>query len=153
MPIVVRPYAERDWDALCRIHDAARLDELRDTVGLAAYLPLAETYENEELFSQPVRVADLDGRVAGFVAASTEEITWLYVDPALYRRGVARALVADVLERAGDRVELEVLDGNGAARAFYEAVGFVHESTSHGKLAGNETFEATGHTLVWHRAS
>ncbi|MFC8732406.1 GNAT family N-acetyltransferase [Luteimicrobium sp. NPDC057192] len=153
MPIVVRPYAERDWDDLCRIHDAARLDELRDTVGLAAYLPLAETYENEELFSQPVRVAEVDGRVAGFVAASTDEITWLYVDPALYRRGVARALVADVLERAGDRVELEVLDANVAARAFYEAVGFVHEATTHGKLAGNEAFEATGHTLVWHRAS
>lgn len=28
-------------------------------------------------------------------------------------------------------------------------LGFVLESTTTGKLAGNESFTATGHTLVW----
>jgi ribosomal protein S18 acetylase RimI-like enzyme len=151
--IVVRASVEADWPELCRIHDAARVGELRDTVGLDAFLPLAETYEREGLFDNPVLVADLAGRPAGFVSASTDEITWLYVDPAVQRRGVARALIARVLATAGDRVELEVLDGNDAARAFYESMGFVWESTTTGKLAGNEQFEATGHTLVWTRAA
>ena len=151
MGISVRPYNDADWAQICRIHDAARLDELRDSVGLEAFLTLEQTCENEELFANPVRVAELDGVVVGFVAASAEEITWIYVDPALYRRGIARAMMADVLATAGDRVELEVLEGNSSARAFYESLGFVWESSTTGKLAGNERFTATGHTLVWHR--
>ncbi|HEY1530703.1 MAG TPA: GNAT family N-acetyltransferase [Galbitalea sp.] len=151
--IPVRPYAESDWDAICRIHDAARLDELRGSVGLDAFLPLADTYENEGLFDNPVWVAELEGRVAGFVAASPDEITWIYVDPAMSRRGVARALMQEVFAHANDRIELEVLDGNDGARAFYEAIGFAYESSTTGKLTGNESFPATGHTLVWTKAT
>jgi ribosomal protein S18 acetylase RimI-like enzyme len=125
------------------------LDELRDTVGLEAFLTLADTFEEEDLFGNPVLVAELDGVVAGFISASPTEITWLYTDPALYRRGVARALVARILSAANEPVELEVLEGNHAARAFYESMGFVWSATTTGKLAGNEKFQATGHTLVW----
>ena len=152
MSIGIRPYESRDWDDISRIHDAARLDELRGAGLLDAYLDLAATYENEGLFDDEVWVAESDGRVAGFLAGSIGdeggEITWMYVDPALYRRGVGRALIAHFLARAGGPVELEVLDGNDA-RHFYEAIGFTLESTTTGKLAGNESFTATGHTLVW----
>ena len=153
MSLLVRPYEAADWDAICRIHDAARLDELRGSVGLDAFLGLADTYEAESLFGNPVWVAELDGEVAGFIAASPAEITWIYVDPALYRRGIASALMNEVFAHAGDRVELEVLEGNDAARGFYESLGFVWESSTTGKLAGNERFQATGHTLVWRRAA
>ena len=146
--IVVRAYEDRDWAAISRIHDAARLDELGGAGLLEAYLSLADTYENEALFDDDVWVAELDGEVAGFLAGSAGEITWAYVDPALYRRGVGRALVEHVLARATGPVELEVLEGN-SARAFYESIGFVWDSTSTGKLAGNESFQATGHTLIW----
>ena len=151
MPVAIRPYEAADWDAICRIHDAARLDELRSSVGVEAFLRLADTYEEEDLFGNPVWVGELDGAVAGFVAASPTEITWIYVDPALYRRGIASALMQEVFAHADQRVELEVLDGNTAARHFYEALGFVWEASTTGKLAGNEAFQATGHTLVWHR--
>jgi hypothetical protein len=67
------------------------------------------------------------------------------------RRGVARALTNEVLARAEHRVELEVLDGNSAARALYESLGFGSESSTTGKLTGNESSQTTGHTLVWHR--
>lgn len=148
----IRPYEPRDWDDICRIHDAARLDELRGAGLLDAYLDLAATYENEGLFDDEVWVAELDGRVAGFIAGSVGheggEITWIYVDPELYRRGVGRALVEHFTARSGGPVHLEMLDGNGAL-AFYEALGFVLESTTTGKLAGNEAFDATGHALVW----
>ena len=149
MSITIRSYESRDWAGVCRIHDVARLDELRGSVGLEAFLALADTYEAEGLFESEVWVAELDGTLAGFVSASADEITWLYVDPELYRRGVARALVEHVQARATGRLELEVLEGNDSARAFYERMGFVWEATTTGKLAGNATFQATGHTLVW----
>lgn len=148
MTITIRPYADPDWDDISRIHDTARLDELRGAGLLDAFLDLASTYENEGLFDDEVWVAEVDGRVAGFIAGSRDEITWIYVDPSLYRRGVGRALVGRLLSLATGPVELEVLEGN-SARAFYESLGFVVESTTTGKLAGNEAFEATGHTMVW----
>lgn len=148
----VRAYEARDWADVCRIHDAARVDELRGAGLLDAYLDLADTYENEGLFDAEVWVAEVDGAVAGFLAGSVGpeggEITWIYVDPALHRRGVGRALVEQFLARSGGPVELEVLEGN-AARGFYEALGFALASTTTGRLAGNEAFTATGHTLVW----
>ena len=152
MSLSIRPYEPRDWDDVQRIHDAARLDELRGAGLLEAYLDLAATYENEGLFDDEVWVAEVDGAVAGFIAGSVGpdggEITWIYVDPGRYRRGIGRALVEHFVARSGGRVVLEVLDGN-AAREFYEALGFVLESTTTGNLAGNESFTATGHTLVW----
>jgi ribosomal protein S18 acetylase RimI-like enzyme len=153
MSIVIRAYDVADWDAICRIHDAARLNELRGSVDLAAFLPLADTFEAEGLFDGDVWVAELDGLLAGFIGAGPDEITWLYVDPALTRRGVARALTTWVLDRAPAEVELEVLDGNTAARAFYESVGFVYRSTTTGKLVGNESYQVTGHTLGWNRGA
>lgn len=151
MSISIRVYEDRDWDDICRIHDAARVGELRGAGLLEAYLDLADTYENEGLFDDEVWVAELGGRVVGFIAGSASEdggeITWMYVDPDLHRRGIGRALVEHFVARCGGPVELEVLEGN-SARAFYEATGFVLEATTTGKLAGNEAFTATGHTLV-----
>jgi ribosomal-protein-alanine acetyltransferase len=58
------------------------------------------------------------------------EILRLAVDPGERRRGVARALVQEGLERlrrAGVSVcHLEVRAGNQGAIAFYEALGFAH---------------------------
>jgi hypothetical protein len=38
--VLIREYDQRDWDAIARIHDAARPDELRDSAGLDAFLTL-----------------------------------------------------------------------------------------------------------------
>ena len=149
MTIIIRRYDPQDWSAICRIHDAARLDELRPTVGLDAFLTLEQTYQNEELFEAEVWVAELNGEVAGFIANNAEEITWTYVDPQHYRKGVASAMLRHVLSQVRQAIELEVLDGNEAARATYESLGFVYQGSTTGKLAGNESFQATGHTLRW----
>ena len=80
MPI--RPYEPSDWPRLCAIHDPARLDELQQA-GLAdAFLPLEVAAEREGLFDYDVLVAELDGVVCGFAAASDDELAWLSVEPA-----------------------------------------------------------------------
>lgn len=149
--IFLRPYEPRDWQRLNEIHDAARVGELTGAGLMEAYLTLEETYENEGLFDNPVLVAEWEGQVAGFIAASAEEITWLYVDPAYQRKGIAKALVARVIEEGGDVIELEVLDGNQSAIGFYESMGFKRVSSSTGHLAGNEAFTATGHMMEYHK--
>ncbi|GLI01312.1 GNAT family N-acetyltransferase [Phytohabitans aurantiacus] len=145
--IAVRPYSDDDWDAIARIHDAARLDELRDSAGLEAFLTLAQTAEVEGLFDGHLWVAEADGTVAGFVALDDDEVTWLYVDPQRYRLGVGRTLLRHALAAAGPRVEVTVLDGNPAALALYLSEGFAITETRTGPLVGNETFTATGHIM------
>lgn len=145
----IRPYGSDDWPALARIHDAARLDELRCSVGVAAFRTLADTAEGEGLFDGDVWVAEQDGEVVGFVALDESEVTWLYVDPARYRQGHGRALLRHAIAAAGDGpVETDALAGNDAALALYQAEGFTIVETKTGRLAGNEDFPATGHLMV-----
>ncbi|MFI6525995.1 GNAT family N-acetyltransferase [Streptomyces uncialis] len=147
-PVRIRHYEDRDWEAVARIHDAARLDELRDSVGVEAFLTLERTAETEGLFDGEVWVAEEpDGRVAGFVALADDEVTWLYVDPAAYRRGIGARLLRYAVERGGPRIGTTVLVGNAAALALYEREGFALVETKSGKLEGNESFAASGHIM------
>jgi GNAT superfamily N-acetyltransferase len=143
----IRPYEERDWTAIARIHDAARLDELRDSAGVAAFLTLEQTAEGEGLFDGLLWVAETDATVTGFVALDGDEVTWLYVDPAHYRRGIGRALLRHAVAHAGDRAEVTVLDGNPNALALYRSEGFAVLETRTGPLVGNESFTVTGHIM------
>ena len=78
------------------------------------------------------RAAELDGALAGYLLASlaggTGHVGNLAVAPEARRRGVARALLADLFARARasgvKRVTLEVRAANFAAQALYRAHGF-----------------------------
>ena len=76
-----------------------------------------------------------DGAVQGTVMAGYDgHRGWLYsvaVNPRLRHRGIGRALVehacAELAVRGCGKVNLQVRDGNEAAAAFYEELGFVRE--------------------------
>ncbi len=78
------------------------------------------------------RVAEVDGQVAGYsmawLGAGAGHLGNLAVAPEQRRRGVARALLEDVLERARaegvESIELEVRGSNFAAQWLYQAHGF-----------------------------
>jgi tRNA threonylcarbamoyl adenosine modification protein YeaZ/ribosomal-protein-alanine acetyltransferase len=142
-PRYVRPpQAEESlrWKALA--HETVRLRDFR-----ADDIPAVAAIEREvfrdawpEAFfrgeiAHPLswaRVAELDGRVAGYLVAlmapgagSLENVA---VAPAFRRRGLARRLVGELLERArSQRVEavtLEVRVSNDEAQSLYRALGF-----------------------------
>ena len=92
-------------------------------------------------------MAELDGQTAGFAAFTQDELAWLYVDPALARRGVGRALVEHALGEMGRPVSIEVLAGNTPALALYEGCGFHPTQTLSGRMPGNEAFAVTVHVL------
>ena len=145
--IVIRDYRKEDWPRLQAIHDAARRDELRLAELEEAFLPLAVAAELEGLFDYTVRVACLEGTAAGFSAFAEGELAWLYVDPALSRRGIGTRLVQDALEHLGRPVTVEVLAGNDPARLLYERCGFRWVETVSGRMPGNEAFLVTCHVL------
>jgi ribosomal-protein-alanine N-acetyltransferase len=73
---------------------------------------------------------DDEGRLAGYLICARYDRVWhlmnIAVDPSLRRRGIARALLEQMLERAGSDCEytLEVRTSNAPAIALYERFGF-----------------------------
>ncbi|MEM9568447.1 MAG: GNAT family N-acetyltransferase, partial [Cyanobacteria bacterium P01_E01_bin.34] len=111
------------------------------------FLTLEQTAETEGLFEANLFVADLSGRVEGFVAFSHDELTWLYVEPDAYRCGIGRALLRYAIMHAGDRISAEVLVGNEPALQLYISEGFSITQTVNGRLCGNDAFAASGYVL------
>ena len=75
--------------------------------------------------------AALDGRLVGYTVCSRYDSVWhvmnVAVEPALRRRGIASALLAELYTRAGDpgaQFTLEVRRSNQAAIELYERDGF-----------------------------
>ncbi len=82
----------------------------------------------EDFLRFDCRIAELDGQIAGFLAArqtapGEREILYVAVDPAYRRRGVARALIQYQLA-SKDACFLEVRESNATAISLYESVGF-----------------------------
>ena len=139
----IRPYTPNDWNRVCEIHDAARLDELAAAGLIAAYLTLSETAENEGFHSYTIRVAEIEDRVLGFVAFTNEELAWLYVDPASYSRGIGASLIQAALRETKASLSAQVLDGNEAAISVYKKAGFKVVSHAQGRMPGNESFSVS----------
>ena len=145
--MTLRPYRSTDWPALCRIHDAARVFELRASGLMDAFLTLEQTAENEGLFEGDVVVAEIQDEVCGFVAFAQGELTWLYVDPAKARQGIGRRLLRHAIQACNGAISTEVLVGNEAALALYLSEGFRIEQRVDGRLTGHESFAASGYVL------
>ena len=139
--LAIRPYRPEDFPGIERVHDRARRVELRYAGLEDAFLPLRSAAEREDLFAYPgLFVAELGGEIAGFAACTQEELAWLYVDPAHFRKGVGRALAEHALQRFPGIRRVEVLSGNAPAQALYARLGFVTAATERGRMPGNEAF-------------
>ncbi len=123
MNMNIRKYSDNDWQTLCCVHDAARLHELRSTIGSQAFEPLADIAEEEGLFSYDIWVADNSSQVVGFVATYDNRIDWLYVHPDFHRRGFGRALLRHALSTLGPNAKVTVLADNDAALHLYQSEG------------------------------
>lgn len=124
MTIEIRAYRERDWDAVCKVHDAARPDELEGSCDPRAFIPLRQDPEAEELKQSKILVAQAKDEVVAFIAWDGDYIGWLYVQPDHYRQGIGRRLLQAALARVGAHAWTIVLAGNRAAQRLYASEGF-----------------------------
>ena len=142
--VTIEPYEAAHWAGIEKVHDPARMQELRYAGLEAAFLPLSVAAEREGLFDYNVFVAKLDGEVVGFVAFSEDELAWLYVHPDYQKRGIGRSLAEFALSKmAPGEKSVEVLADNEPARSLYRSLGFTKEELLHGHMPGNEGFEVS----------
>jgi ribosomal protein S18 acetylase RimI-like enzyme len=135
--ITIREYSDEAWDAICRVHDRARPDELRGSCDPRAFVPLAEDAEYEEDIHRSRKLlACEDDRVVGFVGVNGAYVSWLYVDPEYYGRGIGRRLLRLGLELAGPGAFTIALASNARALSLYKSEGFVVTETFECENAG-----------------
>lgn len=80
--------------------------------------------------SDEMTVAEIDGRVVGFVLVHEDEIEQIYVTAESRGSGVAATLIEHGTQLIGerhDRAWLSVVAGNARARRFYERSGWTDE--------------------------
>jgi ribosomal protein S18 acetylase RimI-like enzyme len=76
-------------------------------------------------------VAELEGRIVGYVAVTRSHVENLFVDPSAQGKGVGLSLLSAAEERIFGPVTLRCLHANERARRFYERQGFaVRQSQS-----------------------
>jgi ribosomal protein S18 acetylase RimI-like enzyme len=96
-------------------------------VGIVDPHPVEEQARYLETIVLPrnaVRVAFLDGRMVGFVAASPSSIAQLHVRVGYHRRGIGTRLLDWAKRQSGGSLWLYTFERNAGARAFYERHGF-----------------------------
>ena len=122
--VVYRTYEDKDWKAICRIHDLARPDELRGSCDPRGFVPIEQDKEAEDLKACRKFVACVDEQVVGFVGVDDKYLAWLYVDPSHYGKGIGRELLRMGLREIGAGAWTIALDGNHKAIKLYESEGF-----------------------------
>ncbi|MGV8964977.1 MAG: GNAT family N-acetyltransferase [Cellulomonas sp.] len=130
---VIRTAVPADLSLLQQVFRAASLANAGDAPHLLAH-PEFLVFPGDGIADGRTRLAESgpapDGTVLGFSTVAPGlnrelELDDLFVDPRFQRRGVARALIADVMAsaRAGGYRQVSVI-ANPHASAFYTAVGF-----------------------------
>lgn len=78
-----------------------------------------------------VTVAEVDGRVKGFIARDGEEVCALYVLPEVNQRGIGRRLLGHAKQSA-ERLWLKAFEANEWVHRFYARQGFVEQGRGDG---------------------
>jgi len=124
---VIREYCEDDFDAVTRLWRAARelaFPDFQREKG-HTFEKDCEYFRNVISQNNDLWVAEVDGRVAGFLAIAGDFVDQLYIHPDFQRRGLGRELLDFAKVRSPAHVWLYTLQVNANGRAFYEKNGFV----------------------------
>ena len=97
---------------------------------LLTFLPPLHTVAEDRSFIEniilrdcEVTVAEVEGRIIGFLACENEDVRLLYVHPDSLGRGAGTKLI-EAAKATGDALELWCFQANARARRFYEKHGF-----------------------------
>ena len=134
MTHVIRQYLEKDledvlssWENASKIAHPFLEEEFLKTERYNIpnlYLPIADTW-----------VAEVDGRVVGFIALIGNEVGAIFLDPKSQGIGIGKSLMDKAQEIHGT-LEVEVFKKNPIGRKFYDLYGFefltesIHEATN-----------------------
>ncbi|MGY0216495.1 N-acetyltransferase family protein [Endozoicomonadaceae bacterium StTr2] len=123
--ITIRNYETSDKQRVFEIHDRARPIELEGSCDPQAFVPLQDDKDDIEDFMASRKFVACEGEtITGFAGINGNIVSWLYVDPAHFGKGIGKKLLAVALDQIKDEASTYVLDGNTTAIALYKSFGF-----------------------------
>ncbi len=137
----IRKYKDEDLTAILSIWEKA---------SQIAHSFLSEEFMNQERCNLPniyipaadTWIAEVDGKVAGFISLIGNEVGGLFVNPSFQRLGIGRSLMNKARKLHGDLV-VEVYKENTIGRVFYKRYGFTQKSRYLHKGSGQEMLRLT----------
>ena len=122
MTTIIRQYKESDldgvmasWESASKIAHPFLLEEFLETERYNipnVYLPNTDTW-----------VAEVAGKVVGFIALMGNEVGAIFLDPMFQGAGIGRSLM-DKAQELHETLEVEVFEANSIGRKFYDRYGF-----------------------------
>ena len=121
---LIRPLAAGDLDAISAVHCRACRIAYRFMGWAYGEDQVRRWYAGKLPTWDWGRVACVDGRVVGYLAATGGHVDQLFIDPDHQRAGIGRTLLTEMLARGLRPATLEVFALNAPARRFYDSFGF-----------------------------
>jgi putative acetyltransferase len=130
MKFLIREGNREDAHAIATAHIDARREAM-------PWLPVIHTFEETVQYfgdvvleNEVVLVAEVEGRVVGFIAIEGDFVDHLYIAPGRQSVGIGGALLERAKQLRPSGLKLWTFQKNAAARKFYENRAFVaHEFT------------------------
>jgi GNAT superfamily N-acetyltransferase len=136
---VIRPALQEDADTIAAIHIRARREAMPWLPVLHDDDDVRRWIAGDILPACTVRVAVMEGRVAGFAALKDGDLEQLYIRPGHQGLGIGSALLDEAKRLSPRGLALWAFQRNTPARAFYEKRGFKIAEETDG--SGNEEKE------------
>jgi len=123
--ITIRPYRDRDWEGVCRVHDRAQPAEFQGSCDPRGMRPLAKNPHIAKIFPLCRKFVACEGKkIVGIMATYESYIILLYIDPDYQGRGIGGRLLKLAINLIGSPTWTIVMAGNRNAIGFYEKFGF-----------------------------
>ena len=126
---LIRNYTESDWSQVSKIYDLSKPDEMAGLVNSDLIIPLAKDDKMLRYFKESkILIYENEYQISGFIGLNGNVVSWLFVHPKHRRQGIARKLLAKIIEEYDGLLILNVTKNNRAALSLYLSYGFyVHE--------------------------
>lgn len=121
---MIRQYNQNDYNRICEIYNASKLDELRYEATPFKLLPLERDSKRRKALLESDLYVYEQGGIIGFTAVHDLEIRALFVCSRYRGMGVGEALLRWVVDRFPGDLCLYVACSNSPAIALYEKHGF-----------------------------
>lgn len=148
MKIIIREYQAEDYYQIERIHDLARLQELKIGKAEKYFKPLEKAIYKEDLFNSKIYVACNKQKIIGFIAVKPNILDYIYVDPAYQGQGVGKNLISYVLRIMKRPITLEVFQENKVAKKLYSHFGFKTKKIIYQQWDGNDPQKYSDETMA-----
>ena len=136
---MIRDYKKSDWEQVRQIYDLSKPDEMKDIVDPDLIIPLDKDEKMLRYFQEStIWVYENKNHLNGFIGLKENVVSWLFVHPDNRRQGIAKKLLAKLINECKHPLKLNLVKSNHAAMSLYLDMGFSVLEEFQGEMYGRK---------------